>query len=181
MDCDRAILQCGVPGRIKPPVVVFRVAHQPLCLQGCKASWGTKLPSTAAGKLACVVTTSSPALSPLHLQIFPSVENVRCSLEGYMGTWRTPGGNGEEGLLCRRMPHSFVAGGSIPYDRKVAEKQPYLTGYLWWVPCCKAVVVIKDAWTAASGRRGTVGGAGLHPTSRHMAGSHLTAPSWHGF
>ena len=36
---------------------------------------------------------------------------------------------------------SFAAGGSIPYDRKVADKQSYLTGYLWWVACCKAILI----------------------------------------
>jgi tyrosyl-DNA phosphodiesterase-1 len=42
---------------------------------------------------------------PLKL-VFPSVENVRCSLEGYM------------------------AGGSIPYASQTAAKQPYLRDYL---------------------------------------------------
>ena len=45
--------------------------------------------------------------APSHLTlVFPSVENIRCCLEGYRG------------------------GGSVPYSRAVAHKQPWLNSFL---------------------------------------------------
>jgi len=58
-------------------------------------------------------TGSVMSRPPLHL-IFPTVNNVRHSLEGY------------------------PAGGSLPYSSKTAAKQPYLTNLLcsWKSQCC---------------------------------------------
>lgn len=61
--------------------------------------------STCAGSMS--------AKPPLHL-VFPTVDDVRNSLEGY------------------------PAGGSIPYSSKTAAKQPYLTNFFcsWKSSCC---------------------------------------------
>ncbi|KAL5463369.1 hypothetical protein EMCRGX_G032262 [Ephydatia muelleri] len=90
------------------------------------SEWLTSLSACREAKL--LGARSFPQLQ----LIFPSVENVRSSLEGYM------------------------AGGSIPYDRKVAEKQSYLTGYLWVSPDCTQLAwflvtsanLSKAAWGA---------------------------------
>lgn len=57
--------------------------------------------------LATVKGTTPQVLSPALRLVYPTVDNVRCSLEGY------------------------PAGASLPYSIKVASKQPYLRGFMY--------------------------------------------------
>lgn len=59
------------------------------------------------------------------LKIFPSVENVRMSLEGYMGGFNT-----QPKFQIQTLSLSLSAGGSIPYAAETAAKQPYLRDFL---------------------------------------------------
>ena len=60
----------------------------------------------------------------LALQVFPTVENVKNSLEGYKGK-----ALGHRNVVC--IMCDLIAGGSIPYSTQNAHKQAYLTNYMW--------------------------------------------------
>jgi tyrosyl-DNA phosphodiesterase-1 len=107
-------LPCGATPSDWPVIGQFSSVGSlgPAPSQWVTSEWLTSLSASSSSASSSKKPRMLPAqqiMPPLKL-IFPSVENVRTSLEGYM------------------------AGGSIPFAAETAAKQPYLRDFLQYTP-----------------------------------------------
>ena len=98
------------------------------------------------------------------LQVFPTVENIRTSLEGYQGEWLWL-------VLCQPQSVSSSsissAGGSVPYSTQTAQKQPYLAQFMKWV-CMLSHVCVHYYHTSLLLSQWKAGHCGRSKASPHI-------------